>query len=256
MKTISVLIMVLLSPSVVSATAFLILTDDDGVLSNIDEIGSIVDSMTPSPSYTIVTDNGYGTYSSDEAYLSGFNAVFWNAGGPDDGGRLTGTHEVEACNNYINGGGKMLITHFDLIGHPNDPIMAALINSPTYGDSPWSDEVEVKDTSHFITNGPYGSFDGIIYLNETDHDEFTPGSGAIEVIEIYDQPPYSKLLYTARGSGSVTGWNGNGRNDDFINVPECTAMLKNWVHVASGVTGIESKSLGEIKAVFKELKAD
>jgi len=87
-------IVVLLAPISAGATALLILTDDDGVKSNIFDIGTIVDSMSPSPSYVIVTGNEHGVYTSDEAYLSNFNAIFWNAGGPGDGGRTTNTEEV------------------------------------------------------------------------------------------------------------------------------------------------------------------
>ncbi len=246
-----VLVALLAIPAFCTAEQLLILCDDDGGDSNLDDIATLVDAMSPTPTYVVQKDNGdTGTYSSNEAYLNGFDAVYWYASGADGYGRETTAAEVTACQAYINGGGHMFITGYDLIGSPDDPNMADILNSSTYGDdSSEESEFTITDTSHFIVNGPYGTFSGSYYPTETDHDDFTPDAVGVEVITLAGVS-YSKCIYTDYGGSSVTGYNGNRYNSDFL-VDSYEGMLQNWVDHVLGLSSVESASLGEIKAAFK-----
>lgn len=77
-------------PIPVAGEALLILCDDDGTLSHIDDIAGIVDQMSPKPTYEVKRNNGYeGVYTSNLDYLNNFYAVFWYEGGYNNWGRAT-----------------------------------------------------------------------------------------------------------------------------------------------------------------------
>jgi hypothetical protein len=245
-----VLVALLAVPAFCTAEQLLILCDDDGTDSYTEDIPAIIDAMSPTPTYVFQPDNGdTGTYSSDETYLNGYDMVYWYASGTDISGRETTSAEVTACQAYINGGGHMFITGYDLIGAPDDPNMADILNSSTYGDDSRGNFVTIMDTSHFITNGSYGTFTGTYTISRDDHDNLTADTAGIEIITV-DGDPYSKCIYTDIGSGSVTGYVGNDSNEDFRN-DGLEGLLLNWVDHIMTATSIESASLGEIKAAFK-----
>ncbi len=245
-----VLVTLLAVPAFCAAEQLLILCDDDGSESYSGDLTPFIDAMSPAPTYLFQPDNGdTGTYSSNETYLNGFDAVYWYASGTLDSGRETTAAEVTACQAYINGGGHLFVTGYDLIGNPDDPNMADILNSATYGDGASGADMKVTNPGHFIVNGTYGVFTGQYTLTEADHGDLSPDTGAVEVIHIVGTN-YSKCIYSEIGSGSVTGYVGNDYNYDFTD-DGYEGMLQNWVdHVIFNV-GIESASLGEIKAAFK-----
>ncbi len=236
------------------AEDLLILTDDSGTYSYPDDIGDLVDSMSPTPSYLVQTNNGdSGVYSSDEDFLSDFGAVFWYASGAGGYGRTTSTAELNACQSYIDSGGHMLVTGYDLIGSPDDPNMAQIINSATYGDGPFTTGMEIVEEGHFIVDGPYGTFTGSFYVSQTDHDQLTPGTDAVEVITITGSAN-SKCIctdYSESYGGTVVGWVGNRGDDDFISFSDLGDMFKNWLSYLTYPTSVQPTSLGQIKALYQ-----
>jgi hypothetical protein len=210
--------------------------DDNGSSSDFPTIaGTICDAMDPAPSYEVVTGNGdSGTYTSDPDWWDDYSAVVWYASGSGGYGRNTTSGERDAANGFIDDGGWLLVTGYDVLGSPTDAIMAEIVRSATSGDGPFQSGVTIVDEEHFIVNGPYGIFTGGYSVTQTDHDHYSPntGVGCVEVIEM-DSTSYSKVIDCEVGIGHVTGWNGNRSSDDWSNVADMTDMMRNWLDAAT-----------------------
>lgn len=231
--------------------------DGDGTDSNSNftvAAPAICDAMSESFTYEVVTDNGdTGIYTGDTAWWDDYDIVIWYASGVDDSGRETTAAEQTAADAFLNSGGWLMVTGYDVLGDPDDPIMADIVRSSSYGDDSSDDEeCEITDTSHFITNGPYGSFSGTYTLYEDDHDDYEPdtSAGCVEVIAMINGAGYSKLIDCVVGSGHVTGWNGNDYSYDWEDDEDWANMLRNWISEAlANTSNIEETTWGQIKAL-------
>ena len=185
------------------------------------DITGILDEM--GIPYDVYNDNHIHRYTEDLDLLQEYRAViYYNRGG------LLSDDEYEALEAYISNGGNLLITGFDSL--IDDPRMAELIRSSSYGDNMGEPDLIVVEASHPIMNGPYGSFPEGYHItdlyDDCDMAEADTGRGAVTVAELADG--YDKIIATIVGPGRVVYWNGDGRYDWLWN-EDCEAMLKNTI---------------------------
>ncbi|MCD4733211.1 hypothetical protein K8R78_03110, partial [bacterium] len=141
------------------------------------------------------------------------------------------------------------VTGYDVLGSPDDSVMAELVRSSDYGDGPFQSGCTITDDTHFITNGPYGSFSGSCTAEHNDHDHYVPDgtAGCVEVIAV--DSTYSKVIDCVVGAGHITGWNGNRGCADWSPV-DWQNMLRNWISEAlANTSNIEETTWGQIKAL-------
>jgi uncharacterized repeat protein (TIGR01451 family) len=173
--------------------------------------------------YDVINNNWNGTqgiYTSDYSFLSDYDVVLWYASGAT-WGRLTTLQEHDALEQYLQAGGRLLVTGYDTLGSPTDPLLADLIRSSSSGDGPFTYDYTVTDGGHPITAGPYGSFPAgtALMAGRYDHDqaEADTARGATTVAEL--SGGRDKILATELTSGGiVVYWNGNRNASDWTGV--------------------------------------
>jgi immune inhibitor A len=172
-----------------------------------------------------VFDNNWngveGIYTSNSALLSDYKVVVWYASGFGSG-RLTTQQEHDKLESYLQSGGHLLVTGYDTLGSPTDPLLADLIRSNDSGDGPFTADFVITDGGHPITSGPFGSFPASTGLvaGHTDHDqaEADTSRGAVAVAELSDG--HDKITAAVLPtSGIVVYWNGNFNASDWVEMP-------------------------------------
>lgn len=252
-KLIPALLLVLIT-GVFAQADLCFLVDDNGSSSNVTLIAPhICDPMTEIFTYEIVTDNGdTGVYAADPAWWSDYRLVIWYAMGANANGRELTEAERAAADGFISNGGHLMVTGPDLVGAPNDPIMAQLIRSVGIGNGPTENSATITDENHFIADGPYGTYTGTFTLNgNSNHDHFIPSQaqGCIEIM-VVDNSSYSKIMFCQTGQGSVTAWGGNCNQLDWWDIDELGNMARNWISESLTTTALEATTWGQIKADF------
>jgi hypothetical protein len=190
------------------------LVSDDTMLQ---AITPVLDEM--GLTYHLINDNDPNLYMADPTFLAQYEVIVWYESGASDSGRAITQGEHDAVEAWLQSGGRLLVTGYDLIGSPDDPLMADLVRSSTVGDGPFDGDFHIV-LDHPITNGPYGVYPPgtALTANETDHDNATPDAarGAVAVA-VLDSEPYAKIMATELGSGgAVVLWNGNDYVDDWL----------------------------------------
>ncbi len=250
-----IVIPVLLISIVSFAIDVAFICDDTGGYSAFNTLPQLIcDPMVEDFTYIMYDDNGNtGDLTSNPAFWANYDIVIWYASGNIGGGRLLTTAEYNAANEFIDNGGWLLLTGYDLLGSPNDALMADLVRSSVYGCYHYSPGLSytIIDPDHFIVDGPYGSFTGALSITETFMDEMIPntGLGCTAVISI-DQTADYKVIDCAVNSGRVTSWNGNESSINWISDPDCANMLRNWIAEGLIVTAINRSTWGQIKASY------
>lgn len=182
-------------------------------------ITSILDDM--SLNYEVLDNNWdgvQGIYSSDYDLLSDYDVVVWYASGEGQG-RLITQQEHDALELYLQAGGRLLVTGYDTLGSPTDPLMADLIRSSNEGDGPFVVDYSITNGNHPIADGPFGTFPAGTSFSAADFDhdqaEADAGRGAITVAELTGGR--DKIVATELASGGiVVYWNGNRDLDDWL----------------------------------------
>jgi hypothetical protein len=190
-------------------------------------ISSILDDM--GLIYDIMNNNWNGTqgiYTSDYSFLSGYDLVVWYASG-SGAGRLITQQEHDALEIYLQAGGRLLVTGYDTLGSPSDPLLADLVRSHSYGDGPFTYDYIVTDGTHPIMDGPFGSFPTgtVLMAGHFDHDqaEADTARGAVTVAEL--STGFDKIIATELAStGKVVYWNGNRDVRDWVGLTTTIAL--------------------------------
>ena len=161
---------------------------------------------------TLHSDNGYeAVHSSNATLISGYSHILLH-----QHDRELSAREQAALSNFIDAGGRLLVTGYDSLGSPTDPTLARLVRCAAPGDGPFESQLRVVDASHPIMRGPAGRFtEGQTLLAASiDHDQCTPMGEARRLVEVEGS---SKLQITEglgpSGRGMVVYWNGNGSGE-------------------------------------------
>jgi hypothetical protein len=174
----------------------------------------------------------------DVDYMSQFDVVIFYGSGDDDWGRAITAAEQRALEAYIQGGGNLISTGYDTLGDPNDPLLADVVRSSTFGDDvSYAATWTAANVDHFILNGPFGDFRGRDFApEEGDIDDLSASAlrGAVSLGSL-DGTPCDKIIFTdvVAPGGSVGMWNGNDYGNDWdpgeADGAEGLAILRNWL---------------------------
>jgi uncharacterized membrane protein len=145
--------------------------------------------------------------------------------------RVIDATEHEALMDYLELGGTLVVTGFDSLGAPDDPLMAEVVRSASVGDNMGEGTFTVTDSQHPIMNGIFGRFSSgsSFSISETDHDnaEADVSKNARTIADLNDG--YDKVMSTELSSGGkVIYWNGNRNCDDWT-TSETENMFKNLI---------------------------
>jgi len=182
--------------------------------------------MGGSPVYTVNLD-----------FMADFDVVIFYASADNNQGRQITTAEETALEAYIQGGGSLIVTGQDTLGSPDDPRLADVVRSSTYGDEMGIPSWTAASVNHFILNGPFGDYRGdTISPAPDDQDQLTPNAarGAVSLGSL-DFSSFDKIVFTdvPAPAGSVGMWNGNEDADDWdATEPDGAkglAILRNWL---------------------------
>ena len=245
---VAISVMVCLSASPVGAQCDMALVSDDDELDN----SAFLSSLTGMGiSYTVFNLNetssgGPIAYMDDPSFLSSWNIIVWYQSGYGGSGRAITQAEHDAVAAWLATGGRLIVTGYDVIGSPDDPLMADIIRSSSFGDYTsgyYSDVV----ADHPISNGPYGDFVGQTdieaYYDDNDEAIADTGRGALMVSLVNYDPPdnIAKIMVTEDpGTGMIViFWNGNYDIGDWDNpgsYPETYDLMRNMMdYVCAGV---------------------
>ncbi len=176
--------------------------------------------------FAVLDNNAQSGYTSDISVLLLYQIViFFNEN------RAIDDTEKEALEDYIALGGVLLVTGYDSLGSPNDPLLADLVRSTVFGDNMGENTFIVRNGSHPIMDGIFGQFPtgSQFSVGETDHDavEADTSRGAQTVAELSDG--FDKIIATELSSGGkVIYWNGNRDVNDWTDA-DLSAMFKNFI---------------------------
>jgi hypothetical protein len=226
--------------------------------SNLDSVENILDEM--GISYDHWHNNGFYKKTADVEFLQGYDIILWY-----NDNRAIDQAEFDALRQWVSEGGFLTVTGEDSLGSPNDPLLAALVGSTTFGDFPFCETFSVTRPDTLITDGPAGYFDGTYDIIEyaADHDICSPKppltySVALTFVgEFTVGPP--KFLITESldpNGGIVVYWNGNWDAVEWwrkSQTMDTVNMFKNMVfyfvdHVPGGA--VQEMTWGGIKGVF------
>jgi hypothetical protein len=198
-------------------------------------VPSILDSMNIG--YTIYDYNNVILFTEHADVMLRYQTVIF-----DNDDRNTTAAEHSALQAFLAGGGNLLVTGYDSLGHPNDPYLADIVCSSLTGDNTGEPDLYVRSATHPIMNGPYGTFAAGYHItglySDCDSAEADTSRGAVTVAELADGR--DKIIATQCYPGRVVYWNGAGEMDWSGNA-NCQAMFKNlmvWFSTAAAATSV------------------
>jgi len=181
---------------------------------------------------TVYNYNNGNWYTQDSTLVVKYDIIIWY-----QYNRAITATEQNTMENYLQNGGRLIVTGHDSLGSPSDSRLAALVRSSTTGDhgaSSWT----VTDNTHPIMNGPYGYWPKgtSLTVQQSNHDfaEADTSKGAQTIGEL--TTGRDKIIATElTGGGLVVYWNGNRYVDDWYidgdtNDTDHQNMLKNMMY--------------------------
>jgi thermitase len=182
--------------------------------------------------YDFYSSNYIHLYTENLALLQSYQTVVFH--NYDDAITLA---EQSALNEYLATGGNLLVTGYDSLGDPDDPRLADVVRSSSYGDNYGEPDLYVVNSNHPIMSGPHGQFPEGYYISnlydDADAAEADTARGAVTIAELADGK--AKIIATDSLPGKVVYWNGEGIFDWTMNA-DCNAMLKNTLIWFLGIT--------------------
>ncbi|HUW81762.1 MAG TPA: thrombospondin type 3 repeat-containing protein [Phycisphaerae bacterium] len=219
-----------------TASALDVLIADDYFNGDLDFLVTALTGHTVT--HVVNTDASNNPVRTDDVnYMSQFDVVIFYGSGDDNSGRAITAAEETALEAYIQGGGNLIVTGYDILGSPDDARLADVVRSSTYGDETGITSWTAANVDHFILNGPFGDYRGdTISPAETDHDELTAnGALGADSLGYLDGSSFDKIVFTdvAAPGGSVGMWNGNRYGDDWdpgeADGDVGLRLLRNWL---------------------------
>lgn len=204
----------------VAGSAIALVSDDFELMA----ITSILDDLELD--YDEWYDEDTNLYLEDPTFLADYGVIVWYTHD-----RETTQDEHDALEDWLQQGGRLLVTGYDSLGSPDDPLLADLVRSSGYGDDARSESYEIL-LDHPITDGPYGVYpigtQLSIYEYDQDNAVADTARGA-EAIATLVGEPYDKIIATDLGTGIVVYWNGNYECDDWLDA-DGQILFKNALH--------------------------
>jgi len=220
-----------LAPGAPTASALDVLCADDDYPWGLDHLATALGGHN----VTVLDNTDAGDnpiYTDDTPLLSGFDVViFYN-----DNRAIT-TAEQAALETYIQGGGNLVVTGYDALYSADDPRLADVVRSATYGADARADDWTVANVDHFIVNGPFGDYGGQVLtarLDDMDNLTADTSRGAV-ALAFQNGNPYHKIVFTdvAAPGGSVGMWTGNDSGLEWdpseTDGDKGLAILRNWL---------------------------
>jgi hypothetical protein len=189
-------------------------------------------------------------------FLNNYRIMVWY-----NDNRAIDQSEYDAVRAWVEEGNYLVVTGYDSLGNPNDPLMAQLVGSSTYGDYPYCDTFNVGDSDNFIMDGDWGYFSGgyDILPDGRDHDWANAVSGTRQIATCYTghvRGPAKILITGGVGDGGIIiYWNGNWDSIEwwrFTQTPETVNMFRNMMDYLVGLAheAVTETSWGEIKSLY------
>lgn len=175
--------------------------------------------------------------------------------------RVITQEEYDTLLEWVSEGNYLIVTGYDSLGNPNDPLMAQLVGSATYGDYPFCDSFGVCDSNNFIMDGNWGYFAAgtsyDILPDCTDHDWAQPLPGTRKLATActgHVLGPAKILLTENVGDGGIIiYWNGNWDSEEwwwFNRSPDSVNMFRNMMDYLVALVPVQETSWGGIKGMF------
>jgi hypothetical protein len=229
-----------------------------GLISDVTELPAITPILNAMGlGYDLLNNNwngSQGVYTSDKDLLNSYDAVIWYASGYDTG-RLITQEEHDALEQYLQNAGRLLVTGYDTLGSPTDPLLADLVRSSSSGDGPFTLDYTVTDGDHPIMNGPYGVFPTgtTLTARHSDHDqaEADTSRGAVTVAELISGHDKIMATHLLGINGRVVYWNGNYNLADWI--VTSTTLVSHRQEVKTNLGTISDKAL---MALAEDISSD
>ena len=167
-------------------------------------------------SFVLHDNNNAGVHTSNMALLNMYETIILQKHD-----RALSGAEVTNLTNWVQAGGRLLVTGYDSLGSPTDTGLAGVVNCLSPADGPFSTVLTVTNAVHPILQGPAQAFAPGFALTagSSDHDTCQPGPGSVPLVSVTTS---TKLIVTdnvGAGAGRVIYWSGNGPSTA---VPEWT----------------------------------
>lgn len=213
-------------------------TQKIALISDIDELWKIP---------TILEDMNinYDHYQLNAAYFytANFNAlsqypviIYYNSA------RDITSAEKDVLNQYLASGGKLVVVGHDALVNPNARL-CEVVRALSRGDDTNQPDLYVRNASHPIMNGSYGTFTQDYHVSnlypDNDAVEANTAQNAVTIAKLADGK--DKIIVTDNLPGTVVFWNGIATEDWLYNL-DCHAMLKNMLIWLLGSTAPSTTS--------------
>ncbi|OGD76776.1 MAG: hypothetical protein A2Y64_04570 [Candidatus Coatesbacteria bacterium RBG_13_66_14] len=223
---------------------------------NMERVEDILDAMGIPFYHEWNNRHRFPGITADLDYLNNYHIMIWY-----NDNRAIDQTEYDAVRAWVEEGNYLIVTGYDSLGNPNDPIMAQLVGSSTYGDYPFCDSFSVGNDDNFIMDGDWGYFAagtsyGIL-PDATDHDWAQPVPGTRKIATAYFghvQGPAKILLTENVGDGGIiVYWNGNWDSIEWWRTSQTmdtVNMFRNLMDYLVELVSVEETSWGGIKGIF------
>jgi cysteine-rich repeat protein len=190
-------------------------------------------------------NNGAGVYTSDLSELQRFRMViFYNHD------RAISAQEHTALNQYVEQGGKLLVTGYDSMAHPLDTLLSDVSRVITVADYAGQNSCTVTSDSYPPLSGPYGTFpNGMTFTvphSDHDHVQADAARGAVQLIAVNAAAKLTVAENVGPGDGTVWYWNGNLSAMDWTTAGTARSIFLNLLdhHTTSCAPATALETIG------------
>jgi hypothetical protein len=221
---------------------------------NLDQVEGILDALGIAYHHEWNDRIRFPVLTADLDFLNNYNIMIWY-----NDNRAIDQSEYDAVSAWVEEGNYLIVTGYDSLGNPNDPLMAQLVGSATCGDYPFCNSFNVGDSDNFIMDGDWGYFSGSydILPDATDHDWAQPAPGTQKFATCYTGHVLgpAKILLTENvgNGGIVVYWNGNWDSIEWWRMsqtPYTVNMFRNMMDYFVALAPVHEMSWGGIKEMF------
>ncbi|MFT5357155.1 MAG: hypothetical protein ACI9KE_004387, partial [Polyangiales bacterium] len=159
-------------------------------------------------------NNGFAAiHSSSAATLSRYSHIVLH-----EHDRVLGDVEYGLLTNFLEAGGRLVVTGYDSLGSPTDPNLANLLRCNDPADGPFSSELVVVNGAHPLMSGPAQSFvmGTTLMAGSTDHDTCNPSAESVRLVSVGTSSKLNIAEAIGGGGGIAVYWNANGTGSSAL----------------------------------------